>query len=221
MLGVLVIEPASPSFLPWQCVSYPLEYAQSTLGYASDFKNSKKSVSPYVSGFRFLFPPYGPLFGLSVLLQYLQHLFSPFRSYCTPWQPSNSYLHQQAVIVSAITIYKSLHRLLSSSTHIIRAYQVLVKCFFISNICFVLYMNGCSYVYWWWTCVLPSVSIRLVPLSTSQTRLVPLSPFCIGHYNYCIVSNRNDEQTHRHTEIYYNYYITLQCVYIISHFEKV
>lgn len=43
----------------------------STLGYASDFKNSKKSVSPYVSGFRFRFPPYGPLFGRSVLLQYL------------------------------------------------------------------------------------------------------------------------------------------------------
>ena len=42
-----------------------------TLGYASDFKNSKKSVSPYVSGFRFRFPPYGPLFGRSVLLQYL------------------------------------------------------------------------------------------------------------------------------------------------------
>ena len=27
MLGVLVIEPASPLFLPWHCVSYPLEYA--------------------------------------------------------------------------------------------------------------------------------------------------------------------------------------------------
>ena len=27
MLGVLVIEPASPSFLPWHSVSSPLEYA--------------------------------------------------------------------------------------------------------------------------------------------------------------------------------------------------
>nr|DAJ12307.1 MAG TPA: hypothetical protein [Bacteriophage sp.] len=31
-------------------------------------------------------------------------------------------------------------------------------------ICFFLYMNSCSYVYWQWTCVLPSVGIRLVPL---------------------------------------------------------
>ena len=108
----------------------------STLGYTSDFKNSKKSVSPYVSGFRFRFPPYGPLFGRSVLLQYLQHLFSPFRSYCTPWQPSNSQLHQPALIVSAITIYKSLHRLLSSSTHIIRACQVL---FYIEHLFYFIY----------------------------------------------------------------------------------
>lgn len=26
-MGVLVIEPASPLFLPWHCVSYPFEYA--------------------------------------------------------------------------------------------------------------------------------------------------------------------------------------------------
>ena len=58
------------------------------------------------------------------------------------------------------------------------------------------------------TCVLPSVGIRLVPL-------------CIGHYNYCIVSNRNDEQTHRHTEIYYNIiyiyiYLFIVCLLLSS-----
>ena len=119
------------------------------LGYASDFKNSKKSVSPYVSGFRFRFPPYGLLFGRSVLLQYLQHLFTPFRSYCTPWQPSQTLLYWPLQFIRAfIACSQALHIL-----------YVLIKCFFISNICFILYMNGCSYVYWWWTCVLPSVSI--------------------------------------------------------------
>ena len=80
------------------------------LGYASDFKNSKKSVSPYVSGFRFRFPPYGPLFGRSVLLQYHQHLFSPFRSYCTPWQPSQSLLYRPLQFIRAcIACSQALH----------------------------------------------------------------------------------------------------------------
>ena len=80
------------------------------LGYASDFKNSKKSVSPYVSGFRFHFPPYGPLFGRSVLLQYLQALFSLFRSDCTPWQPRQPLLYRPLQFIRAcIACSQALH----------------------------------------------------------------------------------------------------------------
>ena len=81
-----------------------------TLGYASDFKNSKKSVSPYVSGFRFRFPPYGLLFGRSVLLQYLHHLFTPFCSDWTPWWPCQSLLYRPLQFIRAcIACSQALH----------------------------------------------------------------------------------------------------------------
>ena len=104
-MGVLVIEPSPYFFLGIVCL-----ILSSTLGSASDFKNSKKSVSPYVSGFRFRFPPYGLLFGRSVLLQYLYYLFSPFRSYCTPWQPRQPLLYRPLQFIrSCIACPQALH----------------------------------------------------------------------------------------------------------------
>ena len=40
------------------------------LRYTSDFENSKKSVRPYVSCFRFRLPPYGPSFQLTNISYY-------------------------------------------------------------------------------------------------------------------------------------------------------
>ena len=80
------------------------------LRYASDFKNSKKSVSSYVSGFRFRFPPYGLLFGRYVLLQYLYYLFTPFCSDCTPWQPRQPLLYRPLqFIIACIVCSQALH----------------------------------------------------------------------------------------------------------------
>ena len=88
-----------------------------------------------------------------------------------------------ALIVSAITVYNTLHHLLSSSIHILRAYLVLVntrlhilfiwytrvrvRIMFIGVewvrsdylLCFEILFNRV------FTCVLPSVGIRLVSLS--------------------------------------------------------
>ena len=157
------------------CV-FSLRVHLDTLGYASDFKNSKKSVSPYVSGFQFRFPPYGPLFGRSVLLQYLHHLFTLFvliahhGDLATASCTSQSLLYRPLQFIIACIVCSQALRLFSSSTHIIRAYQVLVKWFFIEHLFYFIYE-------WLFICLLVvdmcSV-ICLYSLSTSLYRPLQL-----------------------------------------------
>ena len=79
-----------------------------TLRYASDFENSKKSVSPYVSCFEFRLPPYGLRFRRCTLLHYLQYIYIRFCSYCTPRQPGVSqYLHH--LLSSSVSIHSQFH----------------------------------------------------------------------------------------------------------------
>ena len=105
-------------------VCLPFQVRLESLRCASDFEKSKKSVRPYVSGFRFSFPPYGPRFGRSVL-------YSTFSTFSFL---SFLIVHHGNLAIASCTSQPLLYRPLQFIMPCIAYYQalhvlyVLIKC---------------------------------------------------------------------------------------------